>query len=71
MDSIQHYFICRPSDQLRRNMDAEFEPRAIAMLALAARRSSRKTRSHPHWSISHLQGNLHKRIFVIETYPEK
>jgi len=39
MYSIQHCFICRPSDSTVL-ADAGFEPRAVAKLALAARRSN-------------------------------
>jgi len=39
MYSIQHCFICRPSDSTV-PADAGFEPRAVANLALAARHSN-------------------------------
>ena len=39
MNIIQHCFICRPSDSTV-SADAGFESRAIAKLALAARRSN-------------------------------
>jgi len=39
MHSIQHCFICRPSDSTVPE-DAGFEPRALAKLVLAARRSN-------------------------------
>jgi len=45
MSNIQHCFICRPSD-FSVLADARFEPRAVAELALAARRSNHKARSH-------------------------
>jgi len=40
MYSIQHCFICRPSDSSVPG-DAGFEPRAVAKLALAARSPNR------------------------------
>jgi hypothetical protein len=44
---IQHWFICRPSDSTV-SEDAGIDPRTVATLTLAVRRSSRSARSHPH-----------------------
>ena len=43
---IQHCFICRPSDSTVPT-DAGIEPRTVATVALAVRRSNHQARSHP------------------------
>jgi hypothetical protein len=43
---IQHCFICRPSDSTVLK-DAGIEPRTVAALALAVRRSNHPARFHP------------------------
>jgi hypothetical protein len=44
---IKHCFICRPSDSVV-SEDAEIEPKSVATLALAVRRSNHSARSHPN-----------------------
>ncbi len=51
---IQHCFICRPSDSTA-SEEAGIEPRTVATLALAARRSNHSARSHPQSARSHPQ----------------
>ncbi len=43
---IQHCFICRPSDSTV-SEDAGIDPRTVATLASAVRRSNHSARSHP------------------------
>jgi hypothetical protein len=43
---IQHCFICRPSNYTV-SEDAGIEPRTVATLALAVKRSNLSARSHP------------------------
>ncbi len=51
---LQHSFVCRPSDStVSHSQDARIEPRTVATLALAARRSNHSARSHPHSARSH------------------
>jgi hypothetical protein len=47
MYSIQHCFICRPSDSTV-SENAGFEPGTVATTALAVRRSDHLARSHPY-----------------------
>jgi hypothetical protein len=52
MYEIQHCFICRPSDSTV-SEDAGDEPRTVATMALAVRRSDHLAKSHPHLARSH------------------
>ncbi len=47
MSFIQHCFLCRPSNSAV-SEDTRIEPRTVATLALAVRRSNLSARSHPH-----------------------
>jgi hypothetical protein len=49
---IQHSFICRPSDSTVSG-EAAIEPRAVATLALTARRTNHWARSYPPSARSH------------------
>jgi hypothetical protein len=71
MHFIQHYFICRPSDSTV-SEDAESQPRTVATLALAVRRSKDSARSHPfsaryHFCISSWRFSCGFNIVVLYT----
>jgi hypothetical protein len=66
MYDIQHCFICRRSDSTV-SEDAGIEPRTVATTALAVRRSTHSTRSHPFANILQVicPSTLYEQEFVI------
>jgi hypothetical protein len=74
---IQHWFICRPSDATVSEMLHGIEPRTVATLALAVRRSTHSARSHPptrchQWHFSpNLSLYINCNIFYLKTVAEK
>ncbi len=65
---IQHCFICRHSDSIV-SEDAGIEPRTVATLALAVRRSSHSATSHPpRLHLTHTRLHLtHTRLHLMHT----